>query len=134
MKKNIIIIAVAVIALGVGAYFLLFRDKDGGKDAKVITYDFAIEDPFITNVKRSEKLLKTSVILVVDKKDLDEFLDKNLYTLRDTVLFILRELTEEDITNTEIQNALRGRIADALNQALDIDNIVNIKFSDFVMQ
>ncbi len=61
-------------------------------------------------------------------------MDENLYTLRDTILFILRGLTEDDITDTEIQHSLRGRIADALNQALEIDNIVNIKFSDFVMQ
>lgn len=133
MKKTPIIIAVAVIALGIATYFLFFSNKDA-EAAKEITYDFAIEDAFITNVKQSDRLLKTTVILVLNKKDMDEYLDKNLYTLRDTILFILRDLTEGDITSTEIQHSLRRRIADALNQTLEIDNIVSVKFSDFVMQ
>lgn len=128
----IVIIIIIIIALAAGAYFLFFQDKSDN-DGEVF-YNYAVEDAFITNVKKSEKLFKTTVVLVVNKKDMNEFFKENLFTIRDTILFILRDLTEEDIESTDIQQTLRGTIAEALNEALGIDNIVTVKFSDFVMQ
>jgi flagellar basal body-associated protein FliL len=132
MNKTAIIVIIIIIALAAGTYFLFFQDKSDN-DGEVF-YNYAVEDAFITNVKKSEKLFKTTVVLVVNKKDMNEFFKENLFTIRDTILFILRDLTEEDIESTDIQQTLRGTIAEALNEALGIDNIVTVKFSDFVMQ
>jgi flagellar basal body-associated protein FliL len=134
MKKTPLIIIILVIALGVGAYFLFFNKKDAEEEQEVILYNYAIKDAFITNVKDSNKLFKTSVILVVNEKDMDAFLEENLYTIRDTILFILRNLTEDEITSTDVQDTLRQDIAKALNTALDTGSIVSVKFGDFVMQ
>lgn len=134
MKKIlIIIIAVVLIGGGVGAYFLFFSDKGEDKE-KVELYNYAVKDAFITNVNDSVKLFKTQVILVVNKKGMEDYLEENTYTIRDTILFILRDLTEDDITSTDIQDKLRELIATEINQALEIDNIVSVYFSDFVMQ
>ena len=137
MKKIlIIIIAVVIIGGGVGAYFLFFsnKDKDKDKEPEVILYTYPIEDAFITNVKDSQKLLKTTIILVVNKEKMDELLEKNQYSIRDTILLILRSLTVEDISGMGIQERLRSEIPTALNKALKIDNIVSVYFGDFVMQ
>ena len=134
MKKIlIIIIAVVVVGAGVGAYFLFFSGKEK-KEAPVILYNYAVEDAFITNVKGSQSLLKTSIVLVVNKKDMDEFFRENIYAVRDTVLLILRDLTKDDITSDNIIDRLRAEIPAAVNSKLKIDNIVSVYFGDFVMQ
>jgi flagellar basal body-associated protein FliL len=130
--KKIIIIVVILAAVGAGAYFLFFKDQ--GEETKTELYNYAIKDAFITNVKDSVKLCKTQVVLVVNEKGLEDTLDENLYTIRDTVLFILRDLTEEDIKSMDIQEKLRESIPQALNQALEVDYVVSVYFSDFVMQ
>ncbi len=132
MNKTGIIVIVIIIALAAAAYFLFFQDKSDTKEE--VFYNYAVEDAFITNVKNSDKLFKTSVVLVINKKGMDEYFEENLFTIRDTILFILRDLTEDDIESADIQQTLRGKISEALNEALGIDNIVTVKFSDFVMQ
>lgn len=131
--KKIIFIAIAVIAVGVAAYFLFFNNK-AEAEPEVILYNYAIEDAFITNVKNSQKLFKTSIILVVNQKEMDAQLDENIYAIRDTILMILRDLTVEDISSDDIQSRLRVDISTALNKVLKIDNFVSVYFGDFVMQ
>ncbi len=131
-KMSLVIAALAVlIAAGSALYFFVLRDT-GEKPPE--RYDYAIKDPFVTNVKSSQKLFKATVVLVVDKKDMKETLDDNQYTIRDTILFMLRDLEEADIRSSDIQDRLRETIPKALNTALEIDNIVSVRFSDFVMQ
>ena len=139
-KKKIVILLLLillVVAIGAGAaYYFILRPAAAAAAAEkpAELYEYAISDSFVTNVKDSNKLLKTTIVLVVDEKDLDDFLDENQYTIRDTILFILRGLTEDDIKNDDIQDTLRQSIPEALNEALEIDSIVSIYFSDFVMQ
>ncbi|NLA86777.1 MAG: flagellar basal body-associated FliL family protein [Clostridiales bacterium] len=129
--KKILIIAVAAIAIGVGAYFLFFNKPD---DAEEKFYQFAIEDSFISNVKDSQKLFKTTIVLKIDKDNMDEYFKENIYIIRDTILIILRSLTVEDISGADIMERLRVEISSALNRELGIDNIDSIYFNDFVMQ
>jgi flagellar basal body-associated protein FliL len=135
IMKKILIIVIALIAVGVGAFFLFFN-KPKDEEPKVILYNYAIEDAFIANVKDSQKqqLVKASVILVVNKEKMDEFLGENIYIIRDTILSILRSLTAEDIASADIMDKLREEIPAALNKALEIDTIVSVYFGDFVMQ
>ncbi len=133
MGKKIIIIVVALAVVAAGLYFFVFRKTDDSKK-QAITYEYAIKDPFITNVKGSNKLFKTTLVLVVNNKKLPEELEKNLFTIRDTVLFVLRNMTEEDLKNQTVQDTLRKTLSDKLNRALDISGIVSVRFTDFVMQ
>lgn len=136
-KKSGIIIVILLIALlsGGSVYYLVFNTDaaDAEPDATDKLYNYAITDPFITNVKDSSKLFKATIVLVANQKGLDDLLEQNQYTVRDTILFILRDLTEKDIKNEEIQDTLRQSIPDALNEALGIDSIVSVRFSDFLM-
>ncbi|NCB27434.1 MAG: flagellar basal body-associated FliL family protein, partial [Bacteroidia bacterium] len=65
---------------------------------------------------------------------LEEFFEENQYIVRDTILFILRDLTEADIRSNDIQDKLRVTIPQALNTALQIENLMSVRFIDFVMQ
>lgn len=90
-------------------------------------------DFFVTNVKDSNRLLKTSVVLELDSKKMqDELKDKNTL-IRDTIIFILRELDETDVRSPDVQEKLRVQLKDALNKQLGTEHIIGILFNDFVM-
>jgi|GEM_PF-1057869 len=127
-----VILTLLLVAGAVAYYFFIY--KNDGNNVEEGNYYYAIDDFFVTNVKDSSKLFKTSVILVVDRGGLDEYLDKNEFIIRDTILFILRGLTENDIKSLTIQDELRETIPEALNKALGTKYVVSVYFGDFVMQ
>lgn len=138
MKKKAIlpILIILILAVAGGSvYYFFFRDQSGSDaNAEPTYYAYSLDDSFVTNVKDSSKLFKTSIVLVADSDQLTDLLKDKKYIVRDTILFLLRDLTEEDIRSETIQNTLRPKITDALNQALGIDNIKSVYFGDFVMQ
>mgnify|MGYP001337994871 CR=1 FL=1 len=138
MKKKpliiILVILLLVIAAGGTYYMLVLKGQSANAEPEQKSYTYALDDSFITNVKDSRKLFKTSIVLVADAEDLQETLDANQYVIRDTILFILRNLTEADICSDAIQDSLRKEIPEALNKALKINSITSIYFGDFVMQ
>ena len=131
MKKRIISI-VLVIILGTAALFL-YSGCSGGEE-KVVRAEYSPGDYFTTNVAGgSPRVFKCVPILVVNKEGLDETLKAQNATIRDTIIFILRELTEEDIRAPGNFDDLRERIVDALNERLGVDYFVEVIFNDFVM-
>lgn len=126
--KKILLVVIAVIA--VGTLIVSCGKKEGEGE---VLYNYAIKDAFIANVKESQKLVKVSLILVMNK-DIAKDLEESVYIIRDTVLIILRGLTDDDISSPDIMDRLRNDIPAELNKALEIDNIVSVYFSDFVMQ
>jgi flagellar basal body-associated protein FliL len=133
-KPNFILIIIAVLAIGVAVYTFYFRNAGESTPEGTVVISYAIKDSFVTNVKGSQKLFKATVVLGINDKKLSEYLDENLPVVRDTILFILRNLSEEDILKQGIQEELRVTISQALNEALQIDGITTVFFSDFVMQ
>lgn len=137
MKNKAIlpILLVLIMAIAGGAvYFFVLRDSSTKKEAEPVYFTYNIEDAFVTNVKNSNKLFKITIVLVANTDTLDSILAEKEYIVRDTILFMLRDLTEEDLTKEGIQDELRTKITDALNKALEIDSITTISFGDFVMQ
>ena len=55
-----------------------FRNQDSTPEGPVVI-SYAIKDPFVTNVKESQKLFKTTVVLGINDKKLTEYLDENLH-------------------------------------------------------
>ena len=131
-KKIIIIIAAAVVlgAVGAGVYFFVLRDTGPAPELRI---EHSIGEAFTTNVKGSSKMFVTNMVIVVNADKLDELISTEVNTIRDTVIFILRDLDEDDITAEGTQTALRQRLAAAINEALEIDNVVDIRFSNFIM-
>lgn len=129
-KKIIIVVVIVVVVAGAGAY--VFTQGNSGPKPEVLV-EYSPGDVFTTNVKGSARILKTAPVLVVNSDSLEEMLAAENTRIRDTIIFILRDLEEDDIKPPAPQDALRDKLVDALNKELGIDNIVAIRFNDFVM-
>ena len=129
MKKRVVSIAL-ILVLCSSALFLL---AGCSSEEKVVRVEYAPGAVFTTNVKNSYSIFKTAVVLVLDKEGLEDMLDQNLTSIRDTIIFILRDLDEEAIQKPGRHDDLRERIMNDLNELLGIENIVEVRFNDFVM-
>lgn len=132
MKKKIITIILVLALFGGAIAYYFYKGADNGASNEL--YSYVPGDYFVTNVKDSGSLLKTTVVLVLNTGDLTDELDDKQYVIRDTIIYLLRGLTEEDIKSDTIQDKLRYEIAEKLNEVLGIDSIVTVYFNDFVMQ
>ena len=130
MNKILIVIIAVVIVAGAAVYFFLFT---GDSEKPEVRVEYSPGDFFTTNVYDSNRLLKATIVLVVNDAGLQETLEKENARIRDTIIFILRDLTETDIKAPGTQNELRNRIITTLNNQLSIDNFVEVLFNDFVM-
>jgi flagellar basal body-associated protein FliL len=133
MPLIIILALVVILAAAAAVYFFVIRPKSQ-TPAEPVYYDYKMEDSFVTNVKNSKKLFKATIVLVADSPDLAEMVTAKTPEIRDTILFILRDLTEEEIDSSDIQDKLRAEIPEALNEKLQIENFTSVYFGDFVMQ
>jgi len=129
MKKRVLSIALIIVICS--ASLLVFTGCSG--EEKVVRVEYAPGDVFTTNVKDSYYIFKTAVVLVLDKEGLEDMLDQNRTRIRDTIIFILRDLDEDSIAKTDRHDGLRQRIMDDLNELLEFENIVEVRFNDFVM-
>jgi flagellar basal body-associated protein FliL len=130
MKKLLPMIIVAAVVVGGSLYFFVFRDQG---DKPPVRVEHSPGDFFTTNVNGAPRLLKTGVVLVVDREGLEERLNNENGRIRDTIIFILRDLTEDEILAEGTQDELRERIMDELNARLGSDFVVEVLFNDFVM-
>lgn len=132
MKKlmPIIIIAVVLIIAAVVVYMMFFN----GAEKPIVYSYYSPGDSFVTNVDGSYRLFKTAVVLQMDTDKLADDLKEKNSLIRDTIIFILRELKEEDINSLGWQDTLRVRLTAALNERLEITNVASVLFSDYVMQ
>ena len=133
MKKVIVAVLVLIIVAGVGLglYFFVFNVDSEKPEVRV---EYSPGDFFTTNVYGSTRLLKSTIILMVNDEKLIETLAEDNARIRDTIIFILRDLTEDEIKAQETQQKeLRDRIIEELNDRLGIDNFVEVLFNDFVM-
>lgn len=137
-KKKVLALVAGVVVfmllIGAGTAYFFLKDRGNKAEEPPTLYNYTIKDYFVTNVKDSTKLFKASIVLVLNKEGMDAEMEANLPVIRDKILFILRGLTADDLTNPDIQDKLRDKIPTALNQAMGIDNIVSVYFGDFVMQ
>lgn len=129
MQKKIIIIVIAVIAaIGLGVW--IFTRPTPGPEPVA----YSPGDPFITNIKDSNSLFKTDIIIeLTGDKDM-QLVQTNNYILRDVIVFVLRDQTEEDLRAQGAEDMLRAMIVEELNKKLGIDSITAIYFNEYVIQ
>lgn len=133
--KKVIIILIMVLAAAAAVYFAFLAPGGEQEPAKSI---YVPGDYFITNIKDSKALLKTTIVLEVDRaaddKEFHKQLKENNHMIRDTIVFILRSKTETELRSAEIRGVLENEIIAAVNQRLGIDNIKAVYFNDYVLQ
>lgn len=131
MKKIIIIIiAVVLVGAGVASYFLFFSNKE----APVIRAFYTPGDFFVTNIKDSKYLLKSTIVIELNEEGMDEYLTEYNHIIRDIIVFTLRDKTEDELRNSGIQEELRKEIVQKIKSEMDIDYVVDIFFNDYVIQ
>jgi len=134
MKKKLIIIIVVILAVGAaGAYFLM-----GNQPAEKIYSYYEPGDYFVTNIKDSKALIKTTIVLELhaDEKEMEsinEYLKENNHILRDIIVFTLRSKTEEELRAQNIDQTLRTEIVKSISEQMGIDYISAVYFNDYVI-
>lgn len=147
MNKNnlilIIIIAVLllVIVAGIVLYFAVLSKAHVNQpesikiDQNIIEYKF--EDSFINNVNNSSKMIKVSIELELNKKNdkkLEELAAYKLPEMRDRINLIIRGKGEQDLMGPQGQENLKKEILSAIRQILGQEKVVNVYFSEFIVQ
>lgn len=133
-KKSIIIIAVvAVLVIAIAACAAVFvLTSNQGKDEEVFFYSPG--DAFITNLKDSNSLIKVTITLAHNKKGAETELDANNAVVRNSIVFVLRSKTKEQMQQDDIEATLSNEIIQKLNSELGVDYFVKVYFSDLVIQ
>jgi len=139
MSKIVIIIVLVVIlfVLAAGAVFYFFvwggQDTEEKQPQVEVGIVFHTGEVFVTNLKNSDLLLKTNIFISVPNQNL-RLLQENVQLVRDRIIRVLRSFTEEDILNENLQDLVRDRIKNDLQNTLNIDKILDVYFTEFVLQ
>lgn len=143
-KKLLAIIIPLFVVLLVAVGFILYlvlnlnpvneaqKDYEGQGNKEVFV--FRDDKPFITNLKGSNSYLKVDISIEIEGEEEAEVLNKNLHRVRDKIISILRDVSEDDMKRDDIQEILRNRIKQELQDTLKINTIIGIYFDEFVMQ
>lgn len=139
MKKAFIYILGSLLLFGLGAV-LGMQISNSNSDVvrsevstkKTISYEPG--DDFITNLSNSKKLLKTSIVIEVNNKKEIAYMTKNNYKVRDIIVDVLSQVTEEEVLKADIRNELKKEIHEELKTRLGLNGIVDVYFNDFVTQ
>lgn len=97
-------------------------------------YAFDIEDAFVTNMKDSMRYVRTSISLVLNSEEDISVLEKNIFIIRDKVIGILRGVTEDEYLENQSQEKLRLQIKSELAACLSLDSLVDVYFTELVVQ
>ncbi len=93
-------------------------------------------DTFIVNLadRGGKRYLRVTMNLELESEDVKAEVEKHLPQLRDSILMILPERTVNDIQTAEGKADLRDEIMAKLNNTLEKGKIINIFFTEFVIQ
>jgi len=140
MSKTLLIIIIVAVVLLIGAgaalYFLMWNNQGIEKEEEFQVEKgviFHTGEVFVTNLKNSELLLKSDVYLNVPDRNLRVMQD-NVQLVRDRIIRVLRQFTEEDIVKDDFQDIVRDSIKNDLQNTLNIDKIIGVYFAEFVLQ
>lgn len=131
-KKLIIIIALVLVVVAVAAVLILFV-FGGDKELPYVRTEFSPGEYFVVNVMDTNRLLKVTVVMVLNTDTLTESLTEQNTEIRDAITTFLRAQSEETLRATDL-SAMKAELATILNEMLEIDNITGILFSDYAIQ
>jgi len=145
---KLIVIAVLVLALLGGGFFVL-KGRVLSKPSKNVGVQSLEEggtgqemgpiyslDNFIVNLVggRGKNYLKARLELEMNDYSAKAEIDKRMPQLRDIILTILSSKSNEDVKSLEGKFQLRAELISSLNQCLRNGKIVNVYFTEFIVQ
>ncbi|MCX7823007.1 MAG: flagellar basal body-associated FliL family protein [Syntrophobacterales bacterium] len=145
--KLIIILLVGLIALGGGGFFAYTKffkkkqtEESGAKPEpekkpadKVILHSM---ETFIVNLADpgGKRYLKVTMQLELDNQKVLEEISKETPRIRDIILTILSSKEFDDISTLPGKNALKRELVTKLNASLRTGRVLNIYFTEFLVQ
>lgn len=141
MKKLVIVFIVLVVVMIIGMGFFMYYFFSPAKPAfgdttvqeeDVIGYNTG--SPFITTLRNSKRIIRADIVIEVqDKKD-EKILNDFNYRVRDCILTILGNISEDDINSEDFKDNLKVKIKNTLQDMLETVNIKGVYFNEFVIQ
>ncbi|MDD3765718.1 MAG: flagellar basal body-associated FliL family protein [Eubacteriales bacterium] len=126
-----VIISVVVFSLINGSG----SNKVAGEDSSAGSYVMHnLGNSFITNIKDSNRYLKISIVFELRSEKNKPYYEKNNYKIRDIIIDVLRNKTEEELSAQNAQEGLKTDIKHALANYIDVADLINIYVEEFVIQ
>jgi len=113
------------------------KDKGSKKESKrvkaVATYQL---QPFIVNLLDEEgrRYLKVTMDLALNSKGTIQEVEDKMASIRDTIIMILTNKGFKDVCNISGKAKLREEIKKGINNVLESGNVIDVYFSEFVIQ
>ncbi len=137
--KIIILVAIVLILAIAGAAVWFFLLADRGEELSEPEPQVKFYSPelkFTVNLAESEhrRFLRTTLVLGYQEARLTEELVLKEAQIRDLIITILRARSKEDISTREGVQNLRLEIKEALNDFLEESPVLEVFFTEFVVQ
>jgi flagellar protein FliL len=158
-KKLFIIIGAVVLVLilgGVGAFFALSgkskaatgeegaeedeeaeeeEEEHGGEGAEgELPGHIEPLETFIVNLTMKGSFLKTNIQLQFAEPEKPKLFDNDIPKVRDAIIRVLSGKKADEILTQDGKEKLRTEVKDAVNQAIGTEDIVQVYFTDFIVQ
>lgn len=141
----LVIISVVVVLLAGGVSYFIVSNlldskgvvaKQGEQSKKEIGPLYALGEEIIANLADSDSdhFVKTKITLELSNKKVEKEVQARTPQIRDTILNTLRSKQTVDFKQKEGLNSLRQEIIRKCNENLIDGKIINVYFTDFVMQ
>lgn len=139
-KKNfllkIIIILLLIILIAVLIFFLSYRSNSNNQESIKVDKNikiYSFEDPFISNIKDSNKILKVVIKLELTNPKIEDVINAKNSEIRHEINLLLRGKTEEDLKGSEGQAMVQKEILDVVRKLLDTESVRNVYFDEFII-
>lgn len=127
MKKVLIIVtSLVVTTASIGIFFYV-------RSLPAPTLYFEPAKSMTSNMSDSKQFLKFTPVLVLNERGHDKFLTENASKVCNIILFSIRSKTEDELRDPNINQTLSREIVAKLQQDLNIEYVVDVTFSEFVI-
>ncbi len=124
------------MAMVMGATFYFATQQRGEQQTAVKpmkTYTYSIGEMY-ANVKDSRKILKVNIEVETINEKLKETFDEKRPKMTNSILELLRNKTEEELSGEKGQKALRQQVLKSIKQVIPSDEIMDVFFVEFIVQ
>ncbi|WP_129596945.1 flagellar basal body-associated FliL family protein [Anaerophilus nitritogenes] len=130
------IVGFLLMAMVMGATFYFATQQRGEQQTAVKpmkTYTYSIGEMY-ANVKDSRKILKVNIEVETINEKLKETFDEKRPKMTNSILELLRNKTEEELSGEKGQKALRQQVLKSIKQVIPSDEIMDVFFVEFIVQ
>ncbi|WP_420265800.1 flagellar basal body-associated FliL family protein [Candidatus Magnetominusculus dajiuhuensis] len=147
--KQILIFGGIILVLAGGGFFTytkFFAKHEEGKESKESAKDTGHKDkkpaeqilipiePLIVNLTDKSRFMKISLQLEVGDKKHEDIVKEKMPLLRDAIIMLLTSKSYETISGSDGKMQLKDEVLSRLNQALGKEIILNVYFTELMVQ